>query len=79
MTITPGYAPAVRFATYPGNATGNIGYWVGPNTLDEVLCVVQETYDEATNTTRLGFAYGTPDEDSVLMPGHPRRNPTDVR
>lgn len=48
-----------RWATYPGNTTEMVGQQlVGPNTLGEKLTPVVATYDEHTNTTRVGFVYG---------------------
>lgn len=51
---------ACRWATYPGDCTGNIGRFVGPNTLGEVLHIVSEDYNPGSDSTRVGFAYGLP-------------------
>lgn len=56
MSTTP---TAQRWATYNGNTTEMVGQTlVGPNTMGEKLTPVIATYDEETNTTRVGFVYG---------------------
>jgi hypothetical protein len=52
--------PPVRFATYNGDARPSVGELMGPTTMFEMVQVVDAVYDEKTNTTRLGFAYGVP-------------------
>lgn len=50
---------AVRFATYPGNVTHIVGEVKGPNTLGEAMRAVSANYDEASDSTRVGFNYFT--------------------
>jgi hypothetical protein len=51
--------PAV-WATYRGDCRGRIGCLAGPNTFGETMHIAAEVYDPATDTTRVGFAYGLP-------------------
>lgn len=51
-----------RFANYRGKTTPPEGRIVGPNALGELLVAVTEDYDEQTDTTRIGYAYATPDD-----------------
>lgn len=50
---------ASRFANYPGDVTHIIGEVKGPNTWGERLTAVSADYNQATNMTRVGFAYTT--------------------
>lgn len=49
---------ATTHLNYRGDRRGQIGRVMGPNRLDELLTVVDETYDEVTDRTRLGLAFG---------------------
>lgn len=50
---------ATTWLNYRGDRTREIvGKVMGPNLLGEYLTVVTAEYDEATNRTRLGLAYG---------------------
>lgn len=46
-----------RFANFKGDARGQIGQEVGPNTLGETLIVVDEHFDAEANTTHKGYAF----------------------
>jgi hypothetical protein len=48
----------MRFVNYSGDVRHIIGEVKGPNLLDEVLTAVTADYDEASDTTRVGFAFG---------------------
>lgn len=47
----------LRFANYPGDQRHAVGEVMGPNTLGELMTVVDATYDETADKTRLGFAF----------------------
>lgn len=49
---------ASRHLNYRGDCRANLGRVMGPNDLGEWLEVVTADYDPATDTTRLGLAYG---------------------
>ncbi|KQY58344.1 hypothetical protein ASD11_01365 [Aeromicrobium sp. Root495] len=55
---------AVQHLNYPGDVRGQLGTVMGPMLPGEgipkgqLLTVVEETYDLATDTTRLGLTYG---------------------
>lgn len=48
---------ASRFADYKGKVEANIGSMRGPNTLGEILVITEVNYNEATDMTRVGYAY----------------------
>lgn len=50
---------ASQWATYNGECRESVGEVMGPNTMGEYLTVVEALYDPDSNTTRLGFSYGT--------------------
>ena len=50
--------PAARWANYQGDRTAMVGQKVGPTTLRDYLTAVDAVYDPATDTTRVGFAFG---------------------
>lgn len=65
---------------YPGRLGDQIGQILGPTfQIGDVayhLTVVEQTYDEDTDTTRLGFMYGMPEsferqlrEAGIVLPG----------
>lgn len=43
---------------YAGDRTSMVGQQVGPTTLRDYLTAVDAVYDPATDTTRVGFAFG---------------------
>lgn len=47
-----------RHATYPHDHTDGVGQLLGPDTTGAFVTAVEATYDAASDTTRLGFAYG---------------------
>lgn len=47
-----------RFATYPHDHSAAVGRFGGPDTTGAFVTVTRAEYDPATDTTRLGFAYG---------------------
>lgn len=47
-----------RFATYPHDHREAVGRFGGPDTTGAFVTVTRAEYDPATDTTRLGFAYG---------------------
>lgn len=55
---------AVQHLNYPGDVRGSIGLVMGPMLEGggvphgQYLTVVEEHFDEATDTTRLGLTYG---------------------
>jgi len=51
-------SPAARWANYSGDQTHMVGQRVGPTTLGDWLTAVDANYDAATDTTRVGFAFG---------------------
>lgn len=55
MTETP---KATTHLNYRGDRRGQVGRVMGPNTLNERLTVVEESYDPDADRTRLGLAYG---------------------
>jgi hypothetical protein len=50
--------PAARWANYPGDQTHMIGQHVGPTALGDWLTAVDAVFDQETNQTRVGFAFG---------------------
>ena len=50
---------ASRYLNYPNDVRHIIGEVKGPNAFGEYLTAVSAEYDEATNRTRVGFAYTT--------------------
>jgi hypothetical protein len=56
-------AVAVEFATYKRDCRNILHEGPkGPNTMGELLYPVTAEYDEASNTTRVGFSYIAPAE-----------------
>lgn len=53
---------ATRYLTYGGDVTETVvGQIMGPTTLREMVTAVSAEYDSASDTTRVGFAYGAHD------------------
>lgn len=68
--ITNPTPKASTHLNYKGNCTAEaVGQIMGPNTMGELLTVVEAAYDPAADKTRLGLAYGV---------HFPRAVPTDV-
>lgn len=57
----------VRFATYPGDCTHMVREVKGPTALGEMLVAVTADYDPAADSTRVGFSYLTPEQESRLV------------
>lgn len=49
---------AVRWLTYKGDRRSSVGQQMGPTTMRDYVTAVEAEYDEETDTTRLGFAFG---------------------
>lgn len=48
----------VKWLNYAGDIAPQLGRVMGPDTVGQVMTVVVEQYDDDTQTTRLGLAYG---------------------
>lgn len=55
----PEIPAAVQFLNYSGDCRGSVGRLMGPMLgSDQLMTVVEESYDEKTDRTRIGLTYG---------------------